>query len=96
MNKNEIVNILKQYKQDKAEEYGIRSIGLFGSYALNCNREDSDIDVVVETHDPDVFTLVHIKEELEQRFHTSVDVVRFREKMNPFLKKRIERDAVHV
>jgi len=41
-------------------------------------------------------SLIGIKQDLEERFRCHVDVVRYREKMNPLLRKRIEREAVYV
>jgi hypothetical protein len=40
--------------------------------------------------------LLHIREALEEAIGRHVNIVHFREQMNPFLKKRIERDAVYV
>jgi len=40
--------------------------------------------------------MVHIKDELEAEYKTKVDVIHYRDRMNPFLKKRIDRDAVYV
>jgi hypothetical protein len=37
-----------------------------------------------------------MKEEIEERVHRRVDIVRLREKMNPFLKERIEKEGIHV
>jgi predicted nucleotidyltransferase len=54
------------------------------------------VDVVVELERPDLLLLVGIKQELEELLQRPVDVVRYRERMNPFLKKRILRDAVYV
>ena len=54
------------------------------------------MDVVIEIEKPDIFLLVHIKEELEQLLNTKVDVVRNRPKMNPYLKKHIEHEAIYV
>ena len=34
--------------------------------------------------------------DLEENFQRHVDIVRYRDKMNPFLKKRIENEAVYV
>jgi uncharacterized protein len=92
----EIFQILKQYKTENSEKYGINNIGIFGSYSQGRAAENSDIDVVVDIKYPDLYTLVHIKEELEELFNKSVDIVRNRENMNPYLKKRIERDAQYV
>ena len=93
---SEILKILAQYKRENSKKYGIDSIGIFGSYSKGLATDKSDIDVVVETKYPDLYTLVHIKDELEQLFNKPVDLVRNREKMNPYLKKRIDRDAQYV
>ena len=93
---SEILNILGQYKLVNARKYGIRSIGIFGSYSTGLATEISDVDVVIETQYPDPYTLVHIKEELEALFNKPVDLVRSRASMNPYLKKRIDRDAQYV
>lgn len=50
--------------------------------------------VVIRIVKPDLFMLVGIKHELEERLLRSVDVVTYREDMNTFLKKRIDREAV--
>jgi len=45
---------------------------------------------------PDLFYLVGIKPDLEEKFRRRVDIVRYRETMNGFLKKRINKEAVYV
>ncbi|MGD9162993.1 MAG: nucleotidyltransferase domain-containing protein [Desulfobacteraceae bacterium] len=96
MGKNEIINILRGYKIEYAEQYGIRKIGVFGSFARDNIKEDSDVDIVIHISSPDLFTLVGIKNELEERFHRSVDIITYRENMNPFLKNKIDGEAVYA
>ncbi len=48
------------------------------------------------TKTPDPFALVHIKDDIEKGLKRRVDIVRFRERMNPFLKRRIEKEGVRV
>lgn len=96
MTLSEILKVLAQYKRENAQKYGIQSMGIFGSYATGQAGEKSDIDVVVETQCPDLYTLVHIKAELEAVFRKPVDLVRNRASMNPLLKKRIDRDVQYV
>ena len=96
MTRSEILEILNKYKNENAEKYGINKIGLFGSFSKDNERDESDIDIIIETTEPDLFKLVHIKEELEKLFNKTIDIVRKREKMNPYLKKRIEKDAIYV
>lgn len=96
MRKDEALDILKQFKINFADQFGIVRIGLFGSTVRNEAMNDSDIDVVVETKTPDMFAIVHAKQTLENLFHSNVDVIRYRDKMNPYLKQNIEKEAVFV
>lgn len=96
MQKDQALDILKQFKNDFAERFGIVRIGLFGSTVRNEATSNSDIDVVVETKTPDMFAIVHAKNTLEELFHLNVDVIRYREKMNPYLKQNIENEAIFV
>ncbi len=94
--KEEYLDILRKYSGLKSKVYGIVKIGIFGSVARNEQTEDSDVDVCVEMQKPDMFSLVHIKEDLQQLFGRSVDIVRLRDNMNPMLSKQIQRDGIYV
>lgn len=96
MGRNDILAVLRDFKQNFAEKYGIIEIGIFGSTARDEAREDSDVDICIKTKTPDPFTIVHIKEEIESRVRKHVDIVRIREKMNPSLKERIEKEGIYV
>ncbi len=96
MGQKEIINILRDYKQKNAEQYGILAIGVFGSVARDELAENSDVDVVVRIAKPDLFLLAGLKYELEERLQRSVDIVAYRENMNQFLKKRIDGEAVYA
>ncbi len=87
-----MLEALNQFKDTYFEKYGVTALGIFGSTA----RDDSDIDIVVKMKKPDLFYMVHIKEELQEVCHSKVDIIRYREKMNPYLKKRIDAEAVYV
>lgn len=94
--RNEYIDILKSYKSSKADEYGICRIGIFGSVARNEHDENSDIDICVELSYPSIFYLVHIKEELQQLFGVSVDIIRIKPEMDPLLKRDIIRDCIYA
>ena len=96
LNRDEVLDILKKHKAEFADSYGVTDIGIFGSLARGETKTGSDVDVVVKMRKPDLFFMVHIKEELEDAYKTKVDIVHYREKMNAFLKKRIDREAVYV
>ncbi len=96
MNRLHLLQTLEDYKNINKNKYGIISMGLFGSCARNQATEFSDVDIVIKIEIPDPFTVVHIKEELEEKLHLPVDIIRLRKKMNPFLRDRIEKEAVYV
>lgn len=96
MNKDEILNRIIKFFNLRKNEFSIIRIGVFGSVARDEITDTSDVDVVVELGQPDLFTLIGVKQELEELLQRPVDVVRYREKMNAYLKKQIEREAVYV
>ena len=96
MSRSEIIKTLKEFMDKNAEQYGILVLGVFGSVARDEIQKESDIDVVVKMKKQDLFKLIGIKQDLEEIFHAPVDVISYREKMNSFLKKRIEDEAIYV
>ena len=96
MTNSDIIKTLKEFKEQNSEKYGILVLGISGSVARDQATKDSDVDIFLKTKTADPFNIVHIKEDLELRLRHHVDVVRLRDKMNPFLKKRIEKEAVYV
>jgi uncharacterized protein len=96
MRRDEVLTVLRQFKREYAQQYGILEIGVFGSLGRDQAQDDSDVDICIKTRTPDPYALVHIKELIEARVQRPVDIVRVREKMNPYLRKQIDRDAHYV
>lgn len=96
MTRDEIILFLRRFREKYDTQYRIRKIGVFGSAARNNMTDKSDIDVVVELVSPDFFNLIGIKQALEEQLHYPVDIVRYRDKMNKYLKQRIDREAIYV
>jgi len=95
MDKSNILNYLKEHYLEFQKKYNIEQIGLFGSYARDESTLSSDIDIYVKMP-PKLFYMVAIKDELEKVFHKNVDIVRLRDKMNPYLQKRILKDGINT
>jgi uncharacterized protein len=96
MNRIETLKILAQHQDELAKRYGVTRLGIFGSVARGEATEASDVDIVIEMEKPDLFFMVHIKQELEDVLHCPVDIVHYRPNMNSYLKKQINKDAVYV
>lgn len=95
MTKEIIINYLTNHKKEFQKEYEVEKIGLFGSYARDEARQDSDIDIFVQMK-PDFFKLIGLKQQIEEYFNIKVDIVRLRDKMNMALKRRILKDGIYV
>ena len=96
MKRSEILYILKQYKKNYQGKYRFSKIGIFGSAARGTAGRKSDIDIVIEQSEPDLFLLGSIKTDLENELDCKVDIIRIRKGLNAFLKDRIEREAIYV
>ena len=96
MDRDTALKTLRRFFEANGSRYGIVSMGIFGSTARGCATDDSDVDVVVTLKEPNLFTLSMIRLELEEALHHHVDLVSYRERMNPFLKERIKQDACYV
>lgn len=96
MNTAEVIDILRNFKINFSEKYGIKMLGLFGSFAQKQQKESSDLDVVVILQESDFFTLIQIQEELEKLTSYKVDVVNFRDSLRDSLKANIMKDAIFV
>ena len=86
---------LRQLKPMLMESYGVTRLGVFGSVARDEATATSDLDVVVEMP-PDLFSMVHLKNHLQESLQVSIDLVRYRPHMNAFLKQRIDQEAIYV
>ena len=93
MQRDDALRILRDFKEKHGAEYGLTAIGLFGSVARGAAGDSSDVDVVFQTDNPNLFRASRMRLELERMMGCHVDVVRLRDRMNPRLKARIERDA---
>jgi uncharacterized protein len=94
--RSDALAVLQRHKAEFARIFGVEALGLFGSVARDEAGNESDVDVVVRMAEPDLFSLVHIKDALEVDFHRHVDVVAYPDHTNGLLRKRIDREAVYV
>lgn len=95
LDKERLIDQLKEIKLFLGEKYQVKRLGIFGSFARGEASANSDIDIFVEM-EPNLFLRASLKEELERLFATRVDVVRYWKGMNPLLKKRIDRDGIFI
>lgn len=96
VSKREIIRLLKKFKRESASKYGIKTLGIFGSFARDQQDEASDLDIFVTLQESDFFTLEKIKEELEMLIAFKIDIVNFRDSLRESFKQNILRDAIYI
>jgi predicted nucleotidyltransferase len=73
-------------------KYGVRKIGLFGSYAHGEEEADSDLDVLVEfAETKSLLALVRIERELSEHLGIKVDLLT-EQAISPYLVEKIKAD----
>jgi predicted nucleotidyltransferase len=78
------------------EPYGVKRIGLFGSFVRGEIKEDSDIDILVEIEkDISLLDFIGIKLEIEEVLGRKVDLVEY-DTIKPILKERILNEQVRI
>lgn len=91
----EIKSILKDHKAELFKKYPLKSIGIFGSYARGEQREDSDIDILVEYKKPMGVNFIDLSIELQEKLRMQVDLVS-KKGIKPKYFSYLNRDIVYV
>jgi uncharacterized protein len=97
MDRKQALEIIAEYRDRLARDFGVKSLALFGSVVRNEATPTSDVDVLVEFDGRPVglFHLSLTRQYLESIFGTRVDLV-MRDSIKPALKERILQEAVHA
>jgi len=73
--KEEILRTLANDKSELQEQFKVRSMALFGSYARGDQKSDSDVDILVEV-DPSIgLEFVTLAKRIEKLLGVDVDLV---------------------
>jgi uncharacterized protein len=96
MAKEQILNTIRSNKAEMEALYGVKRLGLFGSYVREKQRKKSDIDILVAfSRDIDLFDFLDLRKYLETRLHSKVDLV-MESALKPAIGKRILSEVEYV
>ena len=93
--RKEIEEILKRYKPFLREEFKVKKIGVFGSYARGDESEESDVDILVEFYEQIGWEFIDLQEFLEEILGKKVDLVTIKA-LRPQLKDKILEEVVYA
>ena len=88
--KKEIFNFL-EYNKNILQSYGVKKIGLFGSYVHNQQNKNSDIDILVEFH----ANKKNYNYFIISRSNTKIDLLTI-ESLSPYIGQRILNEVEYV
>ena len=92
MNSDEIVKILKE-NRNVLIKYGVKKIGLFGSFVRDEQRDNSDIDFLVEFEKPNFDDFMDLSFFLEELFGRKVELITngsLSPYIQPYIKKEVK------
>jgi predicted nucleotidyltransferase len=93
--RTEILELLRMLKPSLQVEYPLYALALFGSYARDEQRPNSDVDILVEV-DPSIgLRFVELAERLEHSLGEHVDLVS-RRALKPAMLRQIEAELINV
>jgi predicted nucleotidyltransferase len=88
--------VLRQHLPELSKEYNINYLGIFGSYVRGEQKEDSDLDILVEfSKTPDLFEFIGLKQDLSDILGVKVDLV-MKNALKPRIGERILEEVVQV
>ena len=81
---------MKEHEKELREAYRVKHLKVFGSYAKNNQKEDSDLDLTVSFEEtPTLLEFIDLKEYLESITGIKVDLVT-EDGISPYIKPYIE------
>lgn len=92
--KSEIKQTLLSH-QNTLRTYGVKRLGLFGSYVKDTAHSESDIDLLVELEEVSFDRYMELRIFLEDLFQKKVDLV-IADSLKPRLRPRIEKEVEYV
>ncbi|MGQ4915327.1 MAG: nucleotidyltransferase family protein [Candidatus Asgardarchaeia archaeon] len=94
----EIRKILKNHKSELKEKFGVKEIGIFGSYVRGERRKTSDIDILVEFNpeaEMDLIKFVELEEYISSLIGIKVDLV-IKFALKPRIGKYILKEVIYA
>lgn len=87
------LKILKANEKEVKRKFGVRKIGIFGSYARGEEKVTSDVDVLVEFEEPTFRNFMGLAFFLEDLFNRKVDLVTVKG-LSPYIRPYVEKEVV--
>jgi len=90
------IKVLRQLLPVLQMSFGVRSLGIFGSYIHGQQRRKSDIDILVDfDREPTLFGFIRLENRLSVELGLKVDLV-MKDALKPAIGRHILREVIPV
>ncbi len=92
----QIITKLRKDKLYLRKEYGVKTVGVFGSYVRDEAKRGSDLDILIEFKEPvSLFEFLALEHHLSELTDKKVDLV-MKSALKPRIGKHITKEVVYV
>lgn len=95
-NFEEIKELIQKHKEEFRKQYGLKEIGIFGSYVRGEQGTESDLDILIELEKPIGFVkFMRLERALSELLGIQVEMVT-KKALKPHIGKRILQEVRYV
>jgi len=96
VNRDEVIQALREHREEMKQRFGVKMLALFGSMGCGEATTESDIDILVEFEKPPGFDgYMDLKAYLEKLLERRVDLV-MKTALKPWARPAVEEEAIDL
>lgn len=96
---NEVDGFIKKLRGQKAllrDQYGVNSLGIFGSYVRGERKKKSEVDILIDLSRPiNLFGLIDLEDQLSELIGKKVDLV-LKNELKPRIGEHILKEVIYI
>jgi len=93
---DQIIQTLHQMMPELASNYGVQTLGLFGSFVHGSQTRKSDLDLLVDFNQvPTLFQFIRLEKDLKEKLGVKVDLV-MKSALRPTIGQQILREVIPI
>ncbi len=96
MQKDDILKQIRNELPEMKKRFGLKSIGLFGSYAKDLQNDESDIDIIVDVEQPLSKNFFGVWDYLENHLKMKIDLTRKGLHLRNKFIETVEKDIIYA
>lgn len=96
MDKQSIIDIIREEKPYLQTQFGVEEIALFGSYARGEEQPGSDVDILVKMNDKSLRSFIGVIDYLQIKLDRKIDLVTKHKYLSDRFLSLVNKDIIYV